>query len=93
MLTSGAKNSVDAVELHLVAEKGLSGMLYIQAWRDQARRFMQVAKEGNVLEITHLAIKAIGDKRQWQCTDLDVYGQIMAGAQFREVDDDGQCPH
>ena len=92
MLTSGARNSVDTVELHLVAEKGLSGMLYIQAWRDQARRFMQVAKEGNVLEITHLTIKAMGDKRQWQCTDLDVYGQTMAGAQLREVDDDGHCP-
>ena len=81
MLNASARNSVDTVELHLVVEKGLSGMLYIQAWRDQARWFMQVAKEGHVLEITHLTIKAMGDKRQWQCTDLDVYGQNMAGTQ------------
>ena len=86
------KKSVDTVELHFVAEKGLSGMLYIQAWRDQARRFMQVAKEGHVLEITNLTIKAMGNSRQWQCTDLDVYGQIMPGTQFREVDNDEDCP-
>ena len=64
MLTSNTRNGVDCVELHIVSEGGLSGMLYIQAWRDQARRFMQVAKEGNVLELTPLTIKAIGDKRQ-----------------------------
>ena len=92
MLTSNTRNAVECVELHLVSEEGLSGMLYIQAWRDQARRFTQVAKEGNVLDIERLTIKAIGDKRQWQCTDLDVYGQIMGGTQFREVDDDSQCP-
>ena len=92
MLTSNTRNGIDCVELHIVSEEGLSGMLYIQAWRDQARRFMQVAKEGNVLELTHLTIKAIGDKKQWQCTDLDVYGQIMAGTQFRQVDDDSQRP-
>ena len=38
----------DYVELHLVVEEGPYGGLYIEAWRDQARRLAQVAHEGKI---------------------------------------------
>ena len=84
MLISNTRGAAECGEVHLVSEVGLSGILYIQSWRDQARRFMQLAKQGTVLDLTHLTIKAIGDKRQWQCTDFDVYGQIMGEHSFEK---------
>ena len=39
----------DYVEPHLVVEEGLYGTLYIEAWRDQARRLTQVAHGGKIL--------------------------------------------
>ena len=66
----------DCVECHLVAEPGLSGTLYIEAWRGQAHRLGQVAKDGMIVEVTHLTSKAMGETIQWQCTNLDVYGQV-----------------
>ena len=87
------KGKSDCAECHLVVEAGLSGALYIEAWRDQANRFGQVAKEGMIVELTHLTIKAMGDKMQWQCTNLDVYGQVMSTTTIRVVEhDDGSCP-
>ena len=68
----------DYVELHLVAEEGPSGTLYIEAWRDQARRLTQVAHDGKILKLTNLTITALGENSQWQCTPLDIYGQVMA---------------
>ena len=55
------------VELHLVVEKGSSGGLYVEAWRDQARRLTRVARPGKILKLTNLMIKNMGEKEQWQC--------------------------
>ena len=82
----------DYVELHLVVEEGLSGTLYIEAWRDQARRLTQVAHDGKILKITNLTIKALGEKAQWQCTPLDIYGQVLATTHLEEVADSEQYP-
>ena len=82
----------DYVELHLVVEEGLSGTLYIEAWRDQARRVTQVAHEGKILKLTNLTIKALGEKAQWQCTPLDVYGHVMGTTRLEEVADSDQYP-
>ena len=82
----------DYVELHLVVEEGLSGTLYIEAWRDQARRLIQVAKDGKILKLTNLTIKALGENTQWQCTPLDIYGQVLATAHLEEVADSDQYP-
>ena len=87
------KGKADCAECHLVVEPGLSGTLYIEAWRDQANRLGQVAKDGLIVELTHLTIKAMGEKIQWQCTNLDVYGQVTSTTQIRAVEhDDGSCP-
>ena len=87
------KGRADCAECHLVVEPGLSGTLFIEAWRDQANRLGQVAKDGLIVELTHLTIKAMGEKIQWQCTNLDVYGQVMSTTQIRAVEhDDGSCP-
>ena len=51
----------DHVELHLVVEKGSSGGLYVEAWRDQARRLTQVARQGKILKLTNLMIRNMGD--------------------------------
>ena len=75
----------DYVELHLVVEEGLSGTLYIEAWRDQARRLTQVANDGKILKLTNLTIKALGEKAQWQCTPLDMCGQVLATTHLEEV--------
>ena len=80
----------DYVELHLVVEEGLSGTRYIVAWRDQARRPTQVAHDGKILKLTNLTIKALGEKAQWQCTPLDIYGQVLATT--RLVADSDQYP-
>ena len=82
----------DYVEMHLVVEEGMQGTLYIEAWRDQARRVTQVAHEGKILKLTNLTIKALGEKAQWQCTPLDVYGQVMGTTRLEEVADSDQHP-
>ena len=82
----------DDVELHLVAEEGPSGTLSIEAWRDQARRLTQVAHDGKILKLTNLTIKALGEKAQWQCTPLDIYGQVLATTHLEEVADSDQYP-
>ena len=71
------------VELHLVVEEGPSGGLYIEAWRDQARRLTQVARQGKILKLTNLMIRNMGDKEQWQCTPHDVYGLVTAATPGR----------
>ena len=82
----------DYAELHLVVEEGPSGSLYIEAWRDQARRLTQVANDGKILKLTNLTIKAMGEEAQWQCTSLDIYGQVLATTQLEEVADSDQYP-
>ena len=52
----------------------------------------QVAKDGKILKLTNLTIKALGEKAQWQCTPLDIYGQVMATTHLEEVADSDQYP-
>ena len=87
-----AGKASDYAELHLVVEKGLSGTLFIEAWRDQARRVTQVAHDGKILKLTNLTIKAMAEKAQWQCTDLDIYGQVTSTARLEELDDSDEYP-
>ena len=75
----------DYVELHLAVEEGPSGSLYIEAWRDQARRLAQVAHEGKILKLTNLMIKAMGEKEHWQCTPHDVYGQVIGTTRLDQL--------
>ena len=77
---------------HLVVEEGLSGTIYIEAWRDQARRVSQIAKDGKILKVTNLTIKAMGDKAAWQCTDLDLYGSVVSSTKLEEIEDNNSCP-
>ena len=92
MLTSGAHKTNEHAALHLVVEEGSSGTLYIEAWREQAKRLLQVATEGAILEFSNLTLKAMGDKAQWQCSDLDVYGHLLSGCKFVKVADDASIP-
>ena len=69
---SPLKKGFDCVDFHLVVEKGLSGTLFIEGWQNQARRLADVCEEGQI--ITNLTIKAMSDKAQWQCTNLEFYG-------------------
>ena len=62
MLTSGAHKTNDHAALHLVVEEGSSGTLYIEAWREQAKRLLQVATEGAILEFSNLILKALDSK-------------------------------
>ena len=90
--TTVGRKASDYVEMHLVVEEGMQGTLYIEAWRDQARRVTQVAHEGKILKLTNLTIKALGEKAQWQCTPLDAYGQVMGTTRLEEVADSDQYP-
>ena len=80
------------VEFHLVVEEGPSGTLFVEAWRDQARRVTTVVHEDKIVKLTNLTIKSMNEKAQWQCTDLDVYGHVTAGTQLEQVEDDQQYP-
>ena len=87
------KGKSDCAECHIIVEPGLSGTLYIEAWRDQAHRLNTVAKDGLIVELTDLTVKAMGEKIQWQCTNLDVYGQVTSTTRIRALEhDDGSCP-
>ena len=85
-----AGRAFDYVDLHLVAEEGLSGTLYIEAWFEQARRLTEVANEGKILKLTNLSIKALGELAKWQCTPLHIYGQVLATTRLEEVADSDQ---
>ena len=82
----------DFATFHLVVEPGLSGLLYIEAWRDHARRVLTVAADHRILELGNVHVKSLGDKAKWQCSDLEVYGMVLNGTSFNQVQDDGSCP-
>ena len=86
------RKTSEYAELHLVVEEGPSGILYIEAWRDHASQLSQVAQEGNIPVFTNLTLKATGEEAQLQCSDLDVYGHLLASAQVERGADDGSCP-
>ena len=60
-IVQNAAGAFEYVDLHLVAEEGLTGTLYIEAWCEQARRLSAVANEGKILNLTNLSIKALGE--------------------------------
>ena len=82
----------DFGSFHLVVEDGLSGVLYIEAWRDHSRRIASVIIDDCIVLISNVAVKVLGDKTQWQCSDLDVYGSVLGPTTFKIVDDDGSFP-
>ncbi len=92
MLSVSTNRSADVVELHLVVEAGVSGTIYIEAWREQARRLKDMLREGGMVRFTNLTIKAMGDKAQWQCTNLDVFGQVLQATRFENLPEDASCP-
>ena len=77
---------------HLVVKEGLSGVLFIEAWRDHARRVATLVTANCILEVCNITAKALGDKAQWQCSDLDVYGQVLGPTTLNLLDDDGTYP-
>ena len=54
LLETMARGRAECTELHLVVGNGLSGALYIDAWRDHARRLSQRTQAGNVLKVTNV---------------------------------------
>ena len=74
----------DCAQLHLVVDAGMSGTSCIEAWRGQARRLNQVARNGKLLNLTNLTVKAMGEKAQWQCADSELYGNVIAAARLEE---------
>ena len=91
-IVQNAAGAFEYVDLHLVAEEGLTGTLYIEAWCEQARRLTAVANEGKILKLTNLSIKALGELAKWQCTPLHIYGQVLATTRLEEVADSDQYP-
>ena len=91
-IVQNAAGAFEYVDLHLVAEEGLTGTLYIEAWCEQARRLTEVANEGKILKLTNLSIKALGELAKWQCTPLHIYGQVLATTRLEEVADSDQYP-
>ena len=92
MLSIQNRGSHPCAEFHLVVEAGLSGSLFIEGWRDQARRLKDVVAEGVIVEFTQLTIKSLGDKAQWQSTDLDVYGYVTASTKFQRKPENAEVP-
>ena len=88
MLEKSTARTADMVSMHLVCETGSSGALFIEAWRDQARRLLNVVSEGRIVQFSNLTLKTLGDKAQWQCTDLDVYGHFLSTCKVECVEDD-----
>ena len=91
-LDTSTKGGKDALQFYLVTGPGLDDMLYIEAWRDHARTTMQMVKEQQVIEITNLTTKALGDKVKYQATSLDIYGQVLAGTKITPVEEDPSLP-
>ena len=87
------KGGKDALQFYLVTGPGLDDMLYIEAWREHARTTKALVKENQVVEITNLTTKALGDKVQWQATSLHVYGQVLAATKITSVAEDASLPH
>ena len=91
-LQTSVKGGKELLQCYLVTEKGLDGMLMLEAWRECARTTKAIIKENQIVEVSNLTVKALGDKVQWQCTSLDVFGQILAATQFKPMPDDDQVP-
>ena len=87
-----AGKQTEHTELHLIAEEGLSGALFVEAWREQSRRLAPLAKEGKSLKLTNLTIKAMGEKAQWQCSNLENFGQVSASTRIEQLEDDDAYP-
>ena len=89
VLNRGVNNKGhDFVTFHLVVEPGLSGLLYIEAWRDHARRVLTVAADHRILELRNVTVKSLGDKAKWQCSDLEVFGMVLNGTTLNAVEGD-----
>ena len=83
----------DFATFHLVVEPGLSGLLYIEAWRDHARRVLTVAADHRILELRNVTVKSLGDKAKYQCSDLEVFGMVLNGTTLNAVEGaDASCP-
>ena len=85
MLEISKQGLHDCARLHLVVDAVMSGTLYIEAWRYQARRLHHTARERKLLTLTNLTINVMGDKAQWQCTALDVHGSAVAATRMAVV--------
>ena len=86
------KGGKDCFSCYLVSDEGYDSMVYIEAWREHARTIQALVTEKQVVEITNLTIKALGDKVQWQSSSLEVYGQVLQGTRIEEIQDDPKIP-
>ena len=63
LLTKGVHGMKDFVSFHLLVAEGLQGLLYVEAWRDHARRVCSVAREGECVELANLPRRANGTRQ------------------------------
>ena len=48
MLSTKQQSGKDVTELHLIVEPGLSGMVFVEGWRENARRLLGAAEDGKM---------------------------------------------
>ena len=64
-------------ELHLLCDVGFKGLLYVEAWRDHARRLNDGAPSETAVAMQDLTIKSLGDRSRFQSSALEVYAQFQ----------------
>ena len=72
-------------EIHLVCEAGSKGLIYIESWRDQAVRLNRDAATDSVIDLTGLRILPMGEKAQYQVSELDVFAQVFQNVTIAPV--------
>ncbi len=68
----------DLAEFHLVAGSKLDEVLFVDAWKEQSRRVRSTVQDGQIIQLSGLKIKSMGDKARWQASALDICGTIVA---------------
>ncbi len=63
-------------EIHVVSEAGNSGVFYVESWRDEALRLNREAASDATIDLENLKVLPLGAKAAYQCSTLDVFGQI-----------------
>ena len=86
-----SKQGYDCVDVHLIVEPGLSGVLFIEGWRDQARKLKDICQNGKMITIECLTIKTMSDKAQWQCSNLEFDGVVSPLTKLTKIPNMESC--
>ena len=87
-LSKEVRASSDVVSFYLVTEDGVRGLVLVEGWRDHARKLPLVAGEGKVVELQKFVVRALNQKRPWQCSGLDCYVAFQAQSVAKAVEED-----